>query len=109
LFGAKETGVTWAVLIMAVIIAPLVLGGFWLVLRGIAAENEKQARELVARLDCPRCRERALEWRGVVWTEQALYDDREEFREGFVLYCTRCNCQSRFTRGGELHRPIEPA
>ena len=68
----------WDLLISAGIVVPFVFGGIWLILRSAASVEAKQARELVARLGCPYCRERTLEWRRVSWDEEILYDDRED-------------------------------
>lgn len=95
--------------IAAAIAVPPVVGGVWLLLRGVARANAAASRALAARLDCPRCRERSLEWRGVVWGEDVLYDDREESFHGYVLRCTRCGREDRYTAGGELYVAGGPA
>jgi hypothetical protein len=91
--------------IAAAVISPLVLGAIWLLLRDVARADRHAAQALVARLDCPRCRTRSLEWRGVVWGEDVLHDDREESFQGYNLCCPRCGGVFQYTHAGELHMP----
>ena len=98
----------WDILIAAGVVAPLVLGGVWLLLRGAARDAAAAARALVARVPCPRCSARPLEWRGVEWAVDTQYEDRDESAHGLVLHCRRCGGEFRYTDAGELHRAAGP-
>jgi hypothetical protein len=95
----------WDLFITVAITVPLVVGGVWLILRSVARADEAAARALVARLDCPRCRVRSLEWRSVVWGEDVLHDDREDSCHGYTFYCPRCGCEFQYTTEGALQTP----
>jgi hypothetical protein len=90
-------------LIAAAIVTPSVLLGLWLLMRAAGRSAAVEARKLAAGRACPRCGLPSLEWRGVEWAEDILYDDREESVHGYTFQCRSCGGGFQFTAAGDLH------
>ena len=80
----------------------IVVGGAIIFLQAVDRAEERAAQTLAQRLDCPRCGMRTLEYREEFWSEHVLYENAEESLSGFVLHCSQCDGEFRFTQSGEL-------